>query len=110
MFPFAQERSSLLQLSAALPAADAAIDPQLLVQPSPVVAEVAHGTAVYTDSSLRKSCGWLDKGTEVIVLRDRRLPAYEVSYGMLSGWVPAETLLIPDDPPTNPHRMTAVPT
>lgn len=105
-FPRTPERSSVLQQSACSGSVNAASDPRLMVQPSPVVAEVSRDTAVFSDSSLRKSVGRLCKGATVTVLRDRRCLAYEVRYGACSGWVPAGTLSIPEDPLTNPHRMT----
>lgn len=102
----ARGQGSTLQRSAPLLSIYEASEPQELVKPSPVVAELSRDTAVFTDSSLRKIGERLQKGQKVVVLRDHRCLAYEVSYGVGSGWVPADALLIPDHPPTNPHRMT----
>lgn len=89
-----------------LGSASAASDPRLMVRPSPVVAEVSRDTAVFTESSLKKGVGVISKGEKVTVLRDHRCLAYMINDGSRSGWVSADALTIPEDPPTNLHRMT----
>jgi len=82
-----------------------------IIAPSPVMAEVQHDGHIYREHTLRVQIGTVQAGDVVEVLEDFSVEVYKVLTGDgARGWLAADKLNIPPDPPTDltiptPHQL-----
>lgn len=80
-------------------------DKKVIIKGSPVIATAVHNAKLYNgvNGSVVQE---IEEGQKVEILQDRTCAWYEVSFNDITGWVKAEALDIPPDPPTNPTRYS----
>lgn len=77
----------------------------MIIKESAVIATITHDAKIYhaMKGGVMQD---IHQGDKVEILQDRSWSWYEISIGDTVGWVKAEDLDIPPDPPTNPTRYS----
>ena len=62
--------------------------------------------AMFSDEDLNEAVDYIASGDRVEILKDRSRQIYYIRHGSRLGWVKANILDIPEDPPTLTDRLT----
>lgn len=73
---------------------------------SPVYGFTKYSGAMFSDEDLNEAVDYIASGDRVEILKDRSRQIYYIRHGSRLGWVKANILDIPEDPPTLTDRLT----